>query len=47
MSLEFEWDVDKAATNRKKHGVTFEEAAAVFADSLAAIFDDEVHSAEE
>ena len=47
MSLEFEWDADKAASNRKKHGVTFEEAATVFADPLAAIFDDEVHSADE
>src|SRR5713226_2954455 len=47
MSLEFEWDEDKAASNRKKHGVTFEEAVSVFADPLAAIFDDEVHSEEE
>ncbi len=47
MSLEFEWDEDKAASNRKKHRVTFEEAATVFADPLAAIFDDEVHSEEE
>ena len=47
MSLEFEWDEAKAASNQKKHGVTFEEAATVFADPLAAIFDDEVHSEEE
>ncbi len=47
MSLEFEWDEKKAASNRKKHGVTLEEAASVFADPLAAIFDDEVHSTEE
>ena len=47
MSLEFEWDEDKADANQKKHGVTFEEAAAVFADPLAAIFDDEAHSEEE
>jgi uncharacterized DUF497 family protein len=47
MSLEFEWDEDKAASNRRKHGVSFEEAASIFADPLAAIFDDEVHSAEE
>ncbi|MFH1262912.1 MAG: BrnT family toxin [Pseudomonadota bacterium] len=30
--LLFEWDSAKAATNRKKHGVTFEEAATVFFD---------------
>lgn len=47
MSLEFEWDEHKAATNHKKHRVTFGEAATVFADPLAAIFDDEAHSAEE
>jgi uncharacterized DUF497 family protein len=47
MSVEFEWDEDKAAANQKKHGVTFEEAATVFTDSLAAIFDDEAHSEEE
>jgi uncharacterized protein len=47
MSLQFEWDARKAATNHKKHGVPFEEAATVFADSLALIFDDDVHSADE
>jgi len=47
MTLEFEWDEDKASSNLKKHRVTFEEAATVFADPLAAIFDDEVHSEEE
>jgi hypothetical protein len=47
MSLGFEWDEDKAASNQKKHRVSFEEAATVFADPLAAIFADEVHSEEE
>jgi hypothetical protein len=47
MGLVFEWDSDKAAINRKKHRVTFEEAATVFADSLAVIFDDETHSVDE
>ncbi|MCI0376837.1 MAG: BrnT family toxin [Gemmataceae bacterium] len=47
MSLEFEWDEDKAVANVKKHQVAFEEAATVFYDSLAAIFDDEAHSEEE
>ncbi len=47
MSLEFEWDNDKAASNQKKHRVTFEEAATVFADPLAVIFDDDAHSQEE
>ena len=44
MALEFEWDRRKAASNRRKHGVSFEEASTVFGDPLAAIFDDEEHS---
>jgi len=47
MSLKFEWDRRKAASNFSKHGVSFEEALTVFADSLARIFDDEDHSIEE
>lgn len=30
--VEFEWDEDKAKSNIRKHGVTFEEAAEVFFD---------------
>jgi uncharacterized protein len=45
--LEFEWDQTKAAGNRRKHGVSFEEAATVFGDPLAVIFDDESHSTDE
>jgi len=44
MDIRFEWDARKAATNRAKHRVDFGEAATVFADPLARIFDDEVHS---
>ena len=47
MSVRFEWDEDKAASNFKKHGVAFDEASTVFADPLAAIFDDEEHSIDE
>jgi uncharacterized protein len=42
--MEFEWDQSKAASNVKKHGVSFEEAKTVFDNPLAAIFDDEAHS---
>jgi len=45
--MRFEWDPKKAATNFKKHEVSFDEAASVFRDSLALIFDDEQHSEEE
>lgn len=44
MSLRFEWDRQKAATNLQKHRVSFDEARTVFYDSLARIFDDPAHS---
>jgi uncharacterized DUF497 family protein len=47
MDLGFEWDEDKGAANLAKHDVSFEEAATVFADPVAAIFDDEAHSIDE
>ncbi len=45
--MEFEWDPVKAVENLKKHGVSFDEAASVFADPLALTFDDPDHSASE
>ena len=36
--MRFQWDASKAESNRKKHGVTFEEAVTVFYDPLAATF---------
>jgi uncharacterized protein len=45
--MEFEWDQSKAASNLKKHGVSFEEAKTVFDNPLAVIFDDEAHSIDE
>jgi uncharacterized DUF497 family protein len=48
MSIRFAWDSKKAARNITEHeGVTFEEAATVFRDPLAYIFDDDEHSDEE
>jgi uncharacterized protein len=41
--IAFEWDASKAASNRRKHGVSFEEAATSFLDPLAKIFDDPDH----
>lgn len=35
MKYNFEWDPEKAASNLKKHGVSFEAAAAVFKDPMA------------
>ncbi len=42
--MRFEWDPKKAASNLKKHGVTFQEAATVFGDPLAITFQDPDHS---
>lgn len=35
MGYLFEWDTRKAASNARKHGVTFDEACTVFGDPLA------------
>ena len=43
----YEWDPGKAARNRRKHGVSFAEAASVFLDRMALTFDDPDHSDEE
>lgn len=47
MSLTFEWHAAKASLNQQKHGVSFEDAIAVFADPMARIFPDERHSQDE
>ena len=38
--MHFEWDRSKANANRRKHKVTFDEAASVFYDPLSATFPD-------
>lgn len=45
--MNFEWDPSKAAQNRRKHGVSFHEAATVFGDPLAMTYQDPDHSAQE
>ena len=44
MEIEFEWDPAKEAGNRRKHGISFHEAATVFADPLSWTFPDPDHS---
>lgn len=44
MPLNFEWDGRKAKVNAAKHGVSFEEAATVFADPLSLTIPDPDHS---
>ncbi len=45
--LTFEWDAAKAAANRRKHGVSFQEAVTVFSDERGLLIDDPDHSAGE
>lgn len=42
--LRFEWDPQKAARNRAKHGITFEEAVTVFSDEAGLLLEDPDHS---
>lgn len=42
--LKFEWDAEKAASNIRKHGVSFDEAGSVFLDQLAVSGPDPDHS---
>ena len=45
--MQFEWDPEKAQKNLTKHGVSFDEAATVWADPLAVTIDDPDHSHQE
>jgi uncharacterized DUF497 family protein len=47
LKMQFEWDESKSETNQRKYGVSFQEAATVFADLLAISFDDPDHSLNE
>lgn len=38
--MRFEWDPRKAASNKRKHGVAFEEAATCFADPFAVLLEE-------
>jgi uncharacterized DUF497 family protein len=42
--IKFEWNRSKAASNKMKHGVSFEEAQTVFFDEFAVQFFDAEHS---
>jgi hypothetical protein len=47
MALLFEWDPKKARSNLAKHGVSFDEASAVFRDTLSITIHDPLHSENE
>ena len=46
-SFRFEWDAAKNIENKRKHGVSFEEAQAVFLDENALLIHDPDHSGDE
>lgn len=41
--MRFSWDTRKAGANRKKHGVSFEEASTAFEDELGAYYPDSLY----
>ena len=43
----FEWNTNKAISNQKKHGISFEEAQTSFSDDNALWIDDPDHSEDE
>ncbi|MCY4542888.1 MAG: BrnT family toxin [Rhodobacteraceae bacterium] len=43
----FEWDPAKAASNLRKHGISFEMAATVLQDQFARSVEDEFHGSRE
>ena len=47
MPLIFEWNEEKASSNKKKHKVSFEEASTVFGDLLSLTIPDPLHSKDE
>ena len=42
--MTYEWDAEKAKVNRRKHRISFEDAATVFLDPIALTFPDPDHS---
>jgi uncharacterized DUF497 family protein len=46
-NITFEWDASKASLNKKKHGISFDEAKTVFFDETAKIIHDPEHSDDE
>jgi hypothetical protein len=42
-----EWDGKKNVSNKREHGVSFEDASTVFSDEYALLIRDPVHSVEE
>ncbi|HSW76853.1 MAG TPA: BrnT family toxin [Candidatus Saccharimonadales bacterium] len=43
-NITFDWNASKALSNKKKHGVSFEEAKSAFYDENALVIHDPEHS---
>jgi uncharacterized DUF497 family protein len=46
-AISFEWDEKKNMSNKKKHGISFEEGQTVFTDENALLIHDPDHSDDE
>ena len=46
-AVTFDWDEEKNALNKKKHGISFEEAITIFFSAPLFVFHDPDHSANE
>ena len=44
LDMNFDWDKNKAKSNKSKHDITFLEAITVFGDDRALYLSDEIHS---
>jgi len=47
MALRLEWNSKKAQSNKRRHGITFEEATTIFGYPLSITIDDPTHSIDE
>jgi uncharacterized protein len=47
ITVDFEWDDEKAKENKRKHKIDFEEAITVFSDPFSLTIEDPDHSIEE
>ena len=45
--LKFDWDESKNRSNKRKHGISFEEAQSAFFDEFARLISDPDHSESE
>ncbi len=46
-NITFEFDANKASINKRKHGISFDEAKTVFFDENALVIQDQAHSDDE